>query len=500
MRLQFFLICLIAASCSKPRQKQGEKLFNSYCTSCHVAPKIKDMTKELWETMVLPEMGARMGVKDSTFDPYKGHTFSEQYEIRKSAVYDRLPTISQNDWEKLKAYIIGQAPDKLPVIVESLNVKNLEQFDFRPISIDSFPGAVISFLGFEEKSKKIVLGDIDGTVTTFDYVQEDSNPIFKSQSAVTAFTSTENGDFITSVGILNPSEHKGGFLFSRQGQTIDTLASELHRPVHTLVHDFNKDGNLEIVICEFGHLTGQLVLLQKGVDGIYTKKVLMQSPGAIRTIIRDVNMDGKDDIVFLKAQGDETIMVLYQQENLTFTGEVLLRFSPLFGTSWFEMVDFDGDGDEDIITVHGDNADKTQIAKPYHGMRIHLNNGKNEFQESFFYPMYGATRSETYDYDEDGDLDIALVSTFPNYEERPVKSFVYLENTGKNGFNFMEKVLPENMDDKWFLLKAADVDADGDQDIVLSTFTYYFTPIPKDLANKWNQSKTDFMVLENTLK
>ncbi|WP_108425864.1 FG-GAP-like repeat-containing protein [Flagellimonas amoyensis] len=500
MRLQFLLLLLMVASCAKPTQNQGERLYASHCASCHTAPRIDHLTKELWENSVLPEMGARMGIKDLNYDPYKGYTHAEQYDIKQAGIYSPIPTISQEDWIKLKDYILANAPDGLPMIPKNPSIRPLKQFEFKSISMDSVPGAAISFLGYDGDSQNILIGSLDGSVNTFDYVQGASQNIFRAQSAVTAFNPTDFGDIVTAVGILNPSQQKEGALLSRNETATDTLITGLHRPVHSLVHDFNKDGQLEIVVCEFGHLTGDLSLIQKDSNGIYQKKVLIHSPGAMRSIVRDLDGDGKDDIVFMKAQGDEAIMALYQKDDLAFSANTLLRFSPLMGTSWFEMVDFDGDGDEDIITVHGDNADKTQILKPYHGLRIHLNNGKNEFEESFFYPMYGATRSETFDYDGDGDMDIALISTFPDYADRPVKSFVYLENKGGGGFDFTERTLPEQVDGKWFLMKAADVDADGDQDIILSTFTYFFTPIPKDLSQKWSASLTDLMVLENTLK
>ena len=52
-----------------------------------------------------------------------------------------------------------------------------------------------------------------------------------------------------------------------------------------------------------------------------------------------------------------------------------MRYQPNYGSSWFEMMDFDGDGDLDLITANGDNADLTYTQKPYHGMRISLNDG-----------------------------------------------------------------------------------------------------------------------------
>jgi len=91
----------------------------------------------------------------------------------------------------------------------------------------------------------------------------------------------------------------------------------------------------------------------------------------------------------MTAQGYEGISILYQFGNLDFKAEQVIRFSPISGSSWFEVLDYEGDGDQDIITVHGDNGDKTPILKPYHGLRIHLNDGSNHFSEAFFYPFYG---------------------------------------------------------------------------------------------------------------
>ncbi|GLU45297.1 hypothetical protein Musp01_29210 [Muricauda sp. NBRC 101325] len=443
-------------------------------------------------------MGARMGIRDPKFNPFKGYSFDEQYELIEQGIYSSVPTISEEDWELLKAYIIQNAPEELPEI-PNRETQPLDKFKFNQVALDSIPGTTISFLDFNKSSLSIVTGELNGSIKQYQFKNDTTEQFYTAPSPVTATTNTENGTFITAVGILDPSQEKEGAIFLKQGDSISTLASELHRPVHTLIHDFNKDGKSEIVISEFGNLTGALSLLKQNDQSVYEKSILIQNPGAMKTIVRDLDKDGNDDIVFLKAQGDESIMVLYQKENLTFSRDYLVRFSPIYGTSWFEMVDVDNDGDEDIITVHGDNADKTQILKPYHGMRIYLNNGNNEFEESYFYPMYGATRSETADFDQDGDMDIALISTFPDYADRPVNSFIYLENTGNPEFEFITRTLPLEADGKWFLMKAADVDADGDQDIILSAFTYFFSSIPKDLAEKWSASSADLLILENTL-
>ena len=176
-----------------------------------------------------------------------------------------------------------------------------------------------------------------------------------------------------------------------------------------------------------------------------------------------------------------------------------MEFSPVFGTSWFELVDYNGDGLEDIITVQGDNADISYVHKPYHGMRIYLNNGDNTYSESFFYPMYGATRVVSRDFDQDGDLDFALISTFPNYLEFPELTFVYLENKNSEDYVFTTNILEDPSMARWFLMDAADIDDDGDEDLVLSSLTLGFTPVPEVLSNRWKNSNVDILVLENTL-
>lgn len=118
------------------------------------------------------------------------------------------------------------------------------------------------------------------------------------------------------------------------------------------------------------------------------KKRLLDSPGVIKTMLRDMNDDGKDDLL-VTSQGDESITVFYQRATLVFEAEQLLRFSPVYGTSWFDLLDYDGDGDLDIATVHGDKADESFVHKPYHGMRIHINEGTSGIRESFFSHFIG---------------------------------------------------------------------------------------------------------------
>lgn len=306
-------------------------------------------------------------------------------------------------------------------------------------------------------------------------------------------------EIISEVGIIRPSELVRGKMIRKVGKDTLSMGHDFHRPVHTLLEDLNNDGSNELIVSEFGNESGQLSLMMVNDSGGYDKKILLNLPGAIKTVIKDMNQDGKKDIVALMTQSRESITVFYQTENLVFEAENILEFSPVFGTSWFEFVDYNGDGLEDIITVQGDNADISYVHKPYHGMRIYLSNGDNTYAEAFFYPMHGATRVLSRDFDQDGDLDFALISTFPNYQEFPELTFVYLENKDSDSFEFTTNILQDPSMARWFLMDTSDIDNDGDEDIVLSSLTLGFTPVPKVLTERWKNNNVDIMVLENVL-
>ncbi len=114
--------------------------------------------------------------------------------------------------------------------------------------------------------------------------------------------------------------------------------------------------------------------------------------------------------------------------------------------------------------------------------------------------MNGATRVVSRDFDQDGDFDFGLLSTFPNYENTEESSFIYLENKNSASFIFEDFTFKESNFARWLLMDAGDVDGDGDEDIILSSFSYVFTPVPNEQTNFWNDKSTDLMILENKLK
>lgn len=492
-------IAILVSACSLKKEKKEVTLYNHYCGSCHMLPNINDLPKHIWESEILPDMGARMGIRDSLYDPYKDVSLAEQGAMIETGIYPYKPIIPITDWDLLKRYILELAPDKLPKQEAREQPKELEQFAAKPISLDNQEGTFITYLEFNKQTNEIRTGDMRGNLYSYNY-KNDSTTFQKSfRNPITSYTQKDHVAYATLVGFLNPSEIASGGIVVVTDDKANIIKETLHRPVHTLVHDFNKDGNNELIVSEFGDLTGKLSLLVKDGNGQYKKTVLLPQPGALRILAKDMNNDSLDDIVVMTSQGNEGITVLYQKANLTFSAEQVIRFSPVYGSSWFELIDYDGDGHDDIITVNGDNADKSYVQKPYHGMRIHINDGKNNFEEKYFYPLNGATRVVAADFDEDGDIDFALVASFPDYELDPAVTFVYLENKMADKFVFQPYTFKESNLGRWFLLDKGDVDNDGDLDLILSSFTYEFAPVPSEIMNFWKAKNVDLLILENKL-
>lgn len=495
-----FSIYILLCSCNSPKKDKAVVLYETNCASCHILPEINSLPKDIWSEKILPEMGARLGIRDSGYNPYKGLSFVEMDAVIKTGIFPGQPMMDIRDWELLKEYIVTNAPDSLQVIGDSVTPEELSQFTPTRISLDSTKGAFFTYMEFKKEKKGLMLGDLYGNLSEYSFAAKQNNRIGRFGSPVVSIEEDGDNMIVAAIGSIRPSELFSGRLFEVSPDTIKIIPEALHRPVHVLAHDFDKDGIKELVVSEFGDIKGQLSLFRKSTEEeVYTKHILLNQPGTIKAEISDMNNDGKDDLVVLTAQGDEGITILYQENDLKFRPEKVIRFSPVYGSSAFQMIDYDHDGDDDIITVHGDNADKSFVPKPYHGMRIHINNGKNSFTEAYFYPLNGATALEALDFDQDGDIDIALVASFPDYQNKPDFSFVYLENKNELNFNFSENTFKDSNSGRWFLIDTGDVDNDGDEDIILSSFTYAFTPVPKSFSDRWNEENVDIMVLENNL-
>ena len=264
-------------------------------------------------------------------------SFKEKAAVYKSGMYPGKPLIKREDWLAIKEYIIDMAPEKLPAQRQPFDNNEIYQFSAKEISLDSVKGAYITYLNYDDKDNRIIYGDLFGNLASYDLSKKTTTHIGFFGSAITDYTNKDNVSFVTTAGNLNPSEQISGSILVIKNDTVNRIPQNFHRPVNTLVHDLNKDGHDELVVSEFGNLTGQISLLVSKGGMNYEKRTLLNKPGTIRVLAKDMDKDGLDDLVALSAQGDESIYIFYQVEDLRFKMERVFRFSPIYGSSWFEI-------------------------------------------------------------------------------------------------------------------------------------------------------------------
>jgi len=498
--LNSFTTYSVAAKSKKFKaDDDGKALFTVFCAGCHMLPTPASLTKQVWTQDVLPVMAARMGVIYPGYDPLHGLSDEEKAIVKKHNIIPDQPVLTQEEWSKLVKYVTNLAPDTV-IADESRLTRNspLKQFTRQDIQVSAKGPSLITGLEYDLVNKQLWIGNCFNEVLTWKYNIGVTKTIH-TQSPVVDFNFYKGSAYFTEIGKLYPTELSLGSYVNYKDSTSTTLLSLLHRPVHTRIEDLNNDGVPEIVVCNFGNKTGGLSLFKKNKAGGYTEDVLLPLAGAIKCYIKDMDGDGKKDIVAMFSQGDESVYIFYQKDKLKFKAKRVLRFPPNYGTTDMVLVDYNNDGLTDIVTVHGDNADYSQILKPYHGIRININQGGDVFNERFFYPVYGVTRVVAEDFDKDGDIDFACSAFFPDFGKLVDESFVYLENIDQKKFTFKSYTLKSEVPLKTLTLEKADIDGDGDMDIIAGNFAQSPGAVPPALDEKWKAAKHGITIFFNQL-
>lgn len=410
-------------------------------------------------------MGRRLGIHSTQYNPYQGLPIHESDIIRQLNIYPEEPLISAAQWQSIVNYYIAQAPDSLISGSTPKMDPTPAPFTAQLVNIGDKQVPQVSLLEYDAASGQLFIGDHkdlyalnhSGALSGYWQLEQPLSDIIINNDSI----------YLLEIGSIPPSDKQEGRLVSlsdtEEGHPISPTIDLLARPVHVEIADLNDDGQQDVLIASFGNHQGKLAWY----DNFQEEHVISALPGNRRTEIVDIDHDGDMDIVALRAQAWEALSIYYNDGKANFTEVEILRFDPVHGSSYFELADFNADGNLDVLMTNGDNWDLSPITKPYHGVRIYLNIAPNQYKEAFFYPIPGCNKAMSVDFDFDGDLDI-IATSFYNSLEDPRGSIIYFENQGQ--LNFKPQLLQETVYGKWLTMDVFDYNKDGLPDVVLGSY------------------------------
>lgn len=263
------------------------------------------------------------------------------------------------------------------------------------------------------------------------------------------------------------SVHSSNEIFSG-GKTYPTTELEFeYRPVgpefsgyplitNVQILDFDGNGRNEIIACDA--TKNSVSLFSVSPEGKWKEEVIISDvtvPGHATAV--DIEQDGDLDIIVSILTNiypdDELIgrVELYEKVGDQFIRHVILE--DVRRVTDVQPGDFDGDGDLDLaVAVFGYNRGEVLWLE---------NQGGFKFQKHQLLIAPGAIHVPVADYDKDGDLDIAAIVT---QDEEELWGF---ENLGNGNFKKHKIWMTSNLDLGGAGLVKADLDQDGDEDLIL---------------------------------
>jgi len=203
-------------------------------------------------------------------------------------------------------------------------------------------------------------------------------------------------------------------------------------------------------------------------EGLIAHKLSQEGPSLA---IADINGDGNEDIFIGGAKNQSGAIYIHRGN-----GKIVAKKSSVFDEDKeFEDVAaafFDADGDGDLDLVVGSGGNDVSMQRNY-GARLYFNDGRGNFSKSeneLPSTFKNISTISPYDYDNDGDVDLFIGSRSVVGVYGLSPDHLLLENMGDGTFNNVTERLGYDLknagmvtDSKW-----EDIDGDGKKDLIVS--------------------------------
>jgi len=449
---------------------KAEARIVAFCSDCHALPVAENFPRQRWHREVQRgyEFYARSGRND--LDPPPIHQTIAYFRSRapEQVVF---PTPVEAETELAVAFHV----ERLTLDETADVVPELAQLRWARLDAEADPLLLLCDMRFGY----VAAADLGASKPQPKILARLGNPCHVEPCDLDGDQRTDL--VVADLGSFRPSDHdRGRVVWLRRGPGDGpweeiVLADGLGRVADVRPADFDADGDLDLIVAEFGHYqTGKILLLRnaapRGERPRFESETIDGRPGTIHVPVHDLNGDGRPDFVALVSQEWEHVEAFLNLGDGRFQLHNLWAGPDLnFGSSGIELVDLDRDGDMDILYTNGDAWDNWYV-NPSHGVQWLENLGQIEFAYHRLTDFPGAYRALAGDIDRDGDLDVIAVAWLPPMAKpasvlatTPV-SIICLEQTGPRRFvrHTLETAAPY-----YATLELADFDADGDLDFAV---------------------------------
>ncbi len=234
--------------------------------------------------------------------------------------------------------------------------------------------------------------------------------------------------------------------------------------------DFDGDGDIDLVVGQFGYATGEANLLRRMADGSYRAERLLSLAGTIHTPVADFDGDRAPDIALLLSQEWEEVRVFDNVGGNPRERAVWGSTNEDFGSSGLAVADLDRDGDPDLLLTNGDAFDYARPgSRPWHGLQW-LENVRGNFTYHRIGAFAGAFSPVAVDLDGDRDLDVVTASGFNDWDDPRAVSLMAWINDGAQHFS---PVVLAHTPTHLISVAAADLDGDGIPELVTGALHAY---------------------------
>ena len=209
-------------------------------------------------------------------------------------------------------------------------------------------------------------------------------------------------------------------------------------------------------------------------EGLIYKLLSQEGPALA---VGDIDGDGNEDVFLGGAKGQPGVIYKHLGNgNIRPLPQRVLQEDMNYEDTASALFDADGDGDLDLLVGSGGNQVGEEMS---YRNRLYLNNGKGNFvrsKENLPSTFKNVSTIAPYDFDGDGDMDVfigsrSVVGTYgvdPNH--------LFLENDGTGSFKDATERLAYDLKDAGMVTSATWADMDGDDKKDLVTVSEWGTP------------------------